>query len=109
MLKDRSEAFALLRDLGAPDRLIHHAQMVSQAAEQLLLEFAALAIPMDVRSVELGAILHDTGKILHPEELSEPGSLHEKAGEALLLSHGVQPEVARCCSSRSLALAGRIS
>ena len=30
-------------------------------------------------------------------ELSQPGTLHEQAGEALLLSHGVQPEVARFC------------
>lgn len=99
MLKDRNEAFGLLRYLGASDRLMHHAQMVAQAAEQLLLVLQALAIPIDASTVELGAILHDAGKIRNPEELSQPGSLHEKAGEALLLSHGVQPEIARCCAS----------
>jgi hypothetical protein len=99
MLKDRSEAYALLKNLGAPNRLIHHAQLVAQAADHLLLVFQALVVTIDVRTVELGAILHDTGKICHPEELSEPGSLHEQAGEALLLEHGVQPAVARCCVS----------
>jgi len=99
MLKDRNEAFALLKDLGAPERLMHHARMVVQAAEQLLLEFQGLAVPIDIQSVALGTILHDAGKTLHPTELSGPGSLHEKAGEALLLSRGVQPSVARCCAS----------
>ena len=99
MLQDRSEAYALLKHLGAPDRLLRHAQLVVQAADQLLLEFQALRIPIDVHTVELGAILHDTGKISHPKELSEPGSLHERAGEALLLAHRVQPAIARCCVS----------
>ena len=99
MLKDRSDAYELLKDLGAPDRLVHHAQLVGQAADLLLLEFQSLGVICDVCVIELGAVLHDIGKIPHPEELSAPGSLHEQAGEALLLMHGVQPEVARCCTS----------
>lgn len=99
MLKDRSGAYELLKNLGAPDRLIRHAQLVSQAADLLLLEFQALGVTCDVRIVELGAVLHDAGKISHPQELSETGSMHQQAGEALLLAHGVQPEVARCCTS----------
>jgi hypothetical protein len=43
--------------------------------------------------------LHDAGEIQQPQELSQPGTLHEKAGEALLLSQGVRPEVARFCVS----------
>jgi hypothetical protein len=99
MLKDRSDAIALLKQLGAPGRLVYHAQLVSQAAELILVELQANGVECDVLTVELGAILHDTGKIQHPQELSEPGSSHEAAGEALLLSHGVQPLIARCCAS----------
>jgi hypothetical protein len=99
MLANRNDAYQLLEALGAPDRLIRHARLVGQAADLLLLEFRSLGVPCDVRVVELGAVLHDAGKIRHPQELSEPGSLHEQAGEALLLASGVDPAVARCCGS----------
>jgi putative nucleotidyltransferase with HDIG domain len=99
MLQDRNDAYEMLRELGAPNRLVHHAQLVGEAADLLLLEFQALGLTCDVRTIELGAALHDVGKINHPEELSEIGSLHEQAGQALLLAHGVQPEIARCCAS----------
>jgi hypothetical protein len=99
MLRDRNDAYELLKDLGAPNRLVRHAQLVSQAADLLLLELRALGVTCDVCIVELGAVLHDAGKIHHRQEFSEPGSLHEKAGEALLLARGVQPEIAKCCTS----------
>jgi hypothetical protein len=99
MLKDRSDAYELLKYLGAPNRLVRHAELVGQAADLLLREFQVLGVICDVRIVELGALIHDAGKIHHPQELTEAGSLHEQAGEALLLANGVQPEVARCCVS----------
>jgi hypothetical protein len=99
MLKNRSDAYELLKELGAPNRLVHHAQLVLDAADLLLLEFQALGVTCDVRLIELGAVLHDAGKIHHPQELSEPGSLHEQTGQTLLLAHGVQPEIARCYAS----------
>lgn len=99
MLKDRNDAYELLKELHAPDRLICHAQLVEQAADLLLREFRILSVSCDGLAVKLGAVLHDAGKTQYPEELSEPGSLHEPAGEALLLAYGVQPEVARCCTS----------
>lgn len=99
MLKDRSDAYRLLKELGAPNRLVHHAQLVGEAADLLLRTLQALDVKCDVRLIELGAILHDAGKIHHPQEFSESGSLHEQAGQALLLAHEVQPEIARCCAS----------
>jgi hypothetical protein len=99
MLKNRDDAFQLLHDLGAPDRLVRHAQLVLQSADELISEFRSLGVTFDERTVEVGAILHDAGKICHPQELASPGNLHESAGEALLLTHGVQPEVARICAS----------
>ena len=101
MLKDRKDAYELLKVLGAPERLIRHAQLVSEAADLLLREFQAFGVTCDTSVIRLGAVLHDAGKINHPQELSEPGSMHERAGESLLLLNRVQPEVARICSSHS--------
>lgn len=69
------------------------------AKPQMLLTqlYAKLGVRFDAKLIELGVAIHDAGKIQHQQELDVPGSLHEPAGETLLLSHGVQPEVARCC------------
>lgn len=99
MLKDRNDAFELLRQLGASDRLMGHARLVTEAADALLHEFSRLGVTCDAKLVELGSILHDAGKVTHPIELSESGSMHEGAGLALLLEHGVQSPIARCCVS----------
>jgi len=99
MLESRADAHELLRSLGAPPRLIRHAELVGEAAALVLQQLQALGLTCDAKTIELGAALHDAGKILHPQELSESGSQHETAGERLLLEHGVQPTVARCCSS----------
>jgi hypothetical protein len=48
-------------------------------------------------AVLFGAATHDAGKARCPNELSAPGSAHEKEGERLLLSLGVAPELARFC------------
>lgn len=99
MLESHCDAFDLLKTLGAPNRLLRHSRLVSQAADALVSEFQALGVEFDVLVVELGAVLHDSGKIQHSNELYEAGSLHEQAGQTLLLAHEVQPEIARCCAS----------
>jgi putative nucleotidyltransferase with HDIG domain len=101
MLKDRNDALFLLNELGATPRLVHHSQTVGHAADAVMGRLKSLGIICDARLIEMGAILHDAGKIQQPQELSQPGTLHEKAGEALLLSQGVQPEVARFCVSHA--------
>jgi putative nucleotidyltransferase with HDIG domain len=98
-LEERADAYQLLKDLGASDRLIAHAQLVGEAADRLLLEYQSIGMACDSKLVELGAVLHDAGKIHHPQELAQGGSEHELAGRELLLSHGVQTEVAQCCYS----------
>ncbi|MFG1955016.1 HD domain-containing protein [Micromonospora sp. NPDC048830] len=50
---------------------------------------------MDRSAVLFGAATHDIGKVLHPEELSGPGSAHEHAGHELLLRRGVDESLAR--------------
>jgi len=100
-LNDRSDALRLLSELGATPRLLHHAQTVSDTAVLLVTSLQSMDVNCDARSVEVGAVLHDAGKIQHPDELSEPGRMHEQAGETLLLSKGIQPELARFCISHS--------
>jgi hypothetical protein len=45
--------------------------------------------------VLFGAATHDIGKVVHPGELTGPGSAHEAAGEELLLRYGVPAHLAR--------------
>ncbi|MET8626344.1 HD domain-containing protein [Kitasatospora sp. NPDC004669] len=49
----------------------------------------------DRHAVLFGAATHDIGKVLHPEELSRPGSEHEQAGHDLLIARGVTEELTR--------------
>lgn len=101
MLRDRNEAFALLASIGAPARLLRHLQLVGEAADQLTNAYSALGITFDRNMIELGVAVHDAGKIVFPSELDGPGSMHEHAGETLMLAHDVQPEIARCCVSHA--------
>ena len=100
-LANRNDAYNLLRQLGAPERLLRHAQLVGEAADSLIDVYRELGVEFDSSVIELGAAIHDAGKIAHPEELSGSGSRHERAGQALVLKHGVRPEVAKCCVSHA--------
>jgi hypothetical protein len=87
----------LLRDLDAPPRLVAHLRAVHDVACQLTaaLETTFPLLTFDRDAVHYGAATHDVGKVVHPEELSEPGSAHEPAGHDLLLARGVPPRLAR--------------
>ncbi|MBZ0317596.1 MAG: HD domain-containing protein [Anaerolineae bacterium] len=93
------EAYALLAQLGAPPHLIRHAELVSEAAEPMILHFTQIGFEFDVQLVRLGCILHDTGKILHPEELEVEGTQHTTAGYQLLIEHGIDSQIADFCIS----------
>ncbi|MDM5176392.1 hypothetical protein PO883_04195 [Massilia sp. DJPM01] len=101
MLIDRSDAYALLRALGANERLLRHVQLVGEAADELMNAYTGLQVRFDARLIELGVAVHDAGKITYPEELDGPGSRHEPEGQAMMLANGVQPAVARCCVSHA--------
>jgi len=60
-----------------------------------------LHVPHAADVVRAGVIFHDAGKIFHPNELHGGGTEHESAGEELLLAHGVDPALARCCLSHA--------
>jgi hypothetical protein len=97
MIATREDAYRLLGELGAPKRLLLHLRLVGEAADRLIEEYAGLGLQFDAQLIRLGVAVHDAGKIHFPAELDGPGSMHEPAGELLLLSHGVQADVARCC------------
>ena len=101
MLTDRHDAYRLLCRLGAPERLLRHVQLVGEAADALIRAYRRLGLRFDARLIELGVAVHDAGKIGFPEELDGPGAQHERAGMALMLSHGVDAAVARCCVSHA--------
>jgi hypothetical protein len=94
-------AYQLLADLGASARLIVHVKLVGEAAELLIAELDCLAINLDKDFIRLGVAFHDAGKILHPVELTTTGNRHEADGESLLVKHGVDPVLARCCRSHA--------
>jgi hypothetical protein len=81
--------------------LLRHAELVGEAADELLAGFAILGISLNAELVRVGVVLHDAGKALYPAELDVPGNAHEPAGERLLLDHGASQEVARVCRSHA--------
>lgn len=90
-------AAAILRALDAPPRLAAHLRAVHNVACQLVdwLQTTYETVQFDADSVLFGAATHDIGKVLHPAELSGPGSSHEADGYQLLLAHGVSENAAR--------------
>ncbi|MDP1978432.1 HD domain-containing protein [Undibacterium sp.] len=97
MLNTKAEAYQLLSSLGASERLLTHVKLVGEAADLLITNFEDMDVQFDANLIRLGTAIHDAGKILHPHELDGPGSMHEPAGEKMLLAKGVQTAAARCC------------
>ncbi|MEU0411494.1 HD domain-containing protein [Streptomyces griseorubiginosus] len=97
------EAARLLRVLGAPPRLAAHLRLVHDVAYELTAWLAHQhpALPLDRDAVLFGAATHDIGKTAYVSELSGPGSAHEKAGQELLLAHGVPPHLARFAATHA--------
>ncbi|WP_449353280.1 HD domain-containing protein [Streptomyces shaanxiensis] len=97
------EAARLLRVLGAPPRLAAHLRLVHDVAHELTAWLAGRhpALRLDRDAVLFGAATHDIGKTTHLTELSGPGSAHEKAGQDLLLAHGIPPHLARFAATHA--------
>jgi len=94
MLKNQEEAFELLKSLGASDRLFLHAEIVSEVAVRIAELCKAKNAEIDINLVAIGAIIHDAGKIIHFNELSEPGTKHEVDGNQLMLDNGASAQQA---------------
>ncbi|MBF9069790.1 phosphohydrolase [Streptacidiphilus sp. NEAU-YB345] len=88
----------LLAELDAPPRLAAHLRAVHDVAARVVAWLEGrdgTRPPFDPDAVRFGAATHDIGKVLHRAELSGPGDRHEEDGPALLVAHGVEPELAR--------------
>ncbi|EQD58071.1 metal dependent phosphohydrolase, partial [mine drainage metagenome] len=72
-LDTREDAYALLQRPGATPHLLLHLQLVGEAADELIALFGTLGVACDAQAIELGAALHDAGKIQYPNEISGPG------------------------------------
>ncbi len=94
--RTEGDALSLLGTLGANPHLIQHHRLVTEAARLLCDGLQALNLDaFDADEVIVGAALHDVGKTLHPAEMHGPGSEHERAGYALLKTHGIEESIAR--------------
>jgi hypothetical protein len=91
------EARSLCQNLLAPPRLIAHLRLVHDVAASLIafLESRFPEVGIDRAAVLFGAATHDLGKVLHPNELTEPGRIHEEDGPPLLERRGVPRALAR--------------
>jgi HD domain len=91
------DALQLLKRLNAPPRLVAHLALVHDAAADILNSLSATwrDLPIDKKAVLFGAATHDIGKVLHPAELTGPGSNHEKDGPGLLERMGIPADRAR--------------
>lgn len=100
-LPDR--AAVIVRALDAPPRLAAHLRAVHDVACQLVdwMKITYGTVRFDADAVLFGAATHDIGKVLHPDELSGPGSAHETDGYQLLLDHGVGEAAARFARTHS--------
>jgi hypothetical protein len=87
----------LLEQLQVPPRLAAHLRLVHDVAAQLTatLQRNQPDLGFDRVAVLFGAATHDVGKVVHPDELTGPGSAHEPAGRALLLAREIPERLAR--------------
>ena len=87
----------LLRVVDAPPRLIAHLRVVHDAALTITAGIAVHwpNLSYDKQAVLAGAAMHDIGKIIYTNELTEPGDEHEIVGPDLLVQHDVPAHYAR--------------
>jgi hypothetical protein len=92
-----ARAQRLYEKVEAPARLREHLEIVEGAAFKIIsfLESEFDELELDYEAVLFGAATHDIGKARHPEELEQPGDLHEFTGEKILLEAGVPDRLAR--------------
>lgn len=95
------DAFALLGALNADKLLLKHSELVFEVAQLMLKQLQRMHITIDRHVVEMGAILHDVGKVICVNELHEPGNAYEIIGERLLLEHGVDEKIAEICRTHA--------
>ena len=92
-----NEAEVVFRKLPIPPRLYAHSLLVHDVANKLIEAITGTwnNLNIDENLVFFGAAIHDIGKCIHTNELSEKGHKHEQEGTNLLISLGVPEEKAK--------------
>lgn len=93
------QALDYLHQWNAPLHLVRHGQLVAQVAIELVDLCQIDGLVVDAQWIEVAALLHDVGKIIHTEELHQGGILHEEAGQTWLRSQQVEESLCRICVS----------
>jgi putative nucleotidyltransferase with HDIG domain len=93
-----TDALRICERLSAPPRLIAHLVLVHDTAcsliERIAAEFPEAHFDPDL--VRFGAAIHDIGKSVHADELTESGrNKHQRSGVELLESLGIPKQRAR--------------
>ena len=92
----REEALALLRKLGLLEHIIEHSMAVAEKALEIAKQIQAAGHEVDLELVEIGALLHDIGRI------EAHGLLHATIGGTILRKQGYPEEIARIAETHSL-------
>lgn len=61
-LPSRRESINILRKAGCSSKIIKHCEVVSSLAVKIALRFRYRGIPIDLKMVEIGGLLHDIGR-----------------------------------------------
>ncbi|MCH5584717.1 HD domain-containing protein [Shimazuella sp. AN120528] len=80
-----------------PPRLLAHLSLVYDVAKTITiwLHKNYPQIEFDENAVLFGAATHDIGKVIATDEITKPGSTHEKLGYQLLIEQGMKASLAR--------------
>lgn len=93
------QARQVLLDNHAPQRLLRHGEMITEVVQTLCRHLLAVGIRLESELAETGAMLHDAGKLVVPEELDGPGVRHCEEGAKLLRQAGWPEKVTSFCLS----------
>ena len=92
---ERKKAIALLEEVGLSDHIIRHSIAVADKAVQIAQRIAQ-RIPVDIPTVEVGALLHDIGRV------KSQGIHHAAEGSKLLREYGLPEAIVRIAEIHSL-------
>jgi uncharacterized protein len=85
----RDEAFKLLHKVGCPQQVLEHVSFVSEVALQIASKCESNGVTVNIRLVEVGALLHDIGRS-RTHEIS-----HAVVGAQLARENGMPEDLIR--------------
>jgi len=92
----RKKALGLLNEVGLSDHIIRHSIAVADKAVEIAHRIQAAGHPVDIQTVEVGALLHDIGRV------KSQGIHHAAEGSKLLRQYGLPESIVRIAEIHSL-------